>query len=485
MRILFVASEVVPFAKTGGLADVAGALPKSLRQLGHEVAVVMPYYQSCKKSNAAATGLTVKFPINEKTVEGDIHRATLPGADVPVYFLANDGYYDRTGLYGTSQGDYQDNCERFVFLSRGTVEAVKALGAKFDIIHCHDWQSGLVPVYLKTLYKDDPAFDGTRTVFTIHNLAYQGVFWVWDMKLTGLDWSLFNWKQLEFYGKLNLMKGGLVFADALTTVSQRYAQEIQTPAFGCSLDGVLTERAKDLRGIINGIDYAVWDPAVDSLVPAKFSKENLRGKQVCKKFLQKKSGLPRTSVPLIGIISRLADQKGFDLIAQIVNELMEEDVQIVVLGTGDPRYETLFSDIGKRFPDKVAVNMTFDNQLAHEIEAGSDLFLMPSKYEPCGLNQLYSLRYGTVPVVRETGGLADTVVDATPAAIADGTATGFSFSEYSATALLATIRRALKLYENRRVWLKIVRNGMAQDWSWGRSAREYVELYESLLTKRS
>jgi len=229
----------------------------------------------------------------------------------------------------------------------------------------------------------------------------------------------------------------------------------------------------------------VWDPAVDSLVPAKFSKENLRGKQVCKKFLQKKSGLPRTSVPLIGIISRLADQKGFDLIAQIVNELMEEDVQIVVLGTGDPRYETLFSDIGKRFPDKVAVNMTFDNQLAHEIEAGSDLFLMPSKYEPCGLNQLYSLRYGTVPVVRETGGLADTVVDATPAAIADGTATGFSFSEYSATALLATIRRALKLYENRRVWLKIVRNGMAQDWSWGRSAREYVELYESLLTKRS
>ena len=488
MNIVYLSPEVAPFAKTGGLADVAGSLPRFMAELGHRATVMMPFHRQAKraKQQIVDTGKSVAVPIMERIVTGRIFESRLPGSDVPVFLIGNDDYFDRDSLYvDPEQGeDYADNCERFIFFSRAALEAADALGIEPDIVHCNDWQTGLVPAYIKTLYAKGKAVSNARTVFTVHNLGYQGLFWHWDMKLTGLDWELFNWRQLEFYGKLNCLKAGLAFADVLTTVSRRHAEEIRTEEFGCGLEGVLAGRADDLYGVINGVDYSVWDPATDELIPATYSPEDVSGKAVCKRALLEAQGLPeREGVPLIGIISRLTPQKGFDILQIALPEIMNLDVQMVVLGTGDKKYHDLFEAAAGEYTGKLAVNLTFDDKLAHEIEAGCDMFLMPSRYEPCGLNQLYSLKYGTVPVVRATGGLADTVIDCTELTLEAGTATGFCFTKYNPVELLDVVERALEVYRNPDDWTRLALTGMGQDWSWTRSAERYVPLYERALAK--
>ena len=490
MNILIVSSEVAPFAKTGGLADVAGALPHHVQQLGHDVVVIMPLYRRVRQSGAALqpTGIHFDVPVGTRSSSAQLHRSVLPGPGpgVPIYFVENDLYYDRDGLYGTGGGhdsDYPDNSERFIFFTRAVLEACQLLDFAPDVIHCNDWQTGLLPVYVKTIYSDRPHLGRSATLYTIHNLAYQGMFWHWDMKLTGLDWYLFNWRQLEYFGSLNFMKGGIVFADLISTVSKQYAREIQTPEYGVGLHDVLKERSSDLYGIINGVDYSVWSPDVDEHIAAKYSAHDLSGKAACKAALQKANNLPVTHTPLIGIVSRLDKQKGFDILSDAIEQILALDVQVVLLGTGDPKYHKLFETLAERHARKIAVNLTFNNKLAHQIEAGSDMFLMPSRYEPCGLNQLYSLKYGTVPIVRRTGGLADTIINATPQALASGTATGFSFGAYAPAQLLATVRRAVDTYADKDAWAGLVQTCMAQDWSWDRSAAEYVELYRMARAK--
>lgn len=487
MNIIYVSPEIVPFAKTGGLADVAGALPKCLSRLGHNVSVFMPLYKGVKTvANPVQTNLAFEIPIHNSLNRGSIYTGFLPDSKTPIYFIENEGYYGRDELYRNPKTgkDYADNCERFIFFSRGVLEAIKLLKLMPDIIHCNDWQSALIPVYLKNLYNTDPHFQRVRSVFTIHNLGYQGLFWHWDMKLTGLDVALFNWKQLEFFGRLNFLKGGIVFSGIINTVSKKYAEEIQTTDdYGKGLEGVLRERSKDLYGILNGIDYSVWDPINDRLIPANYSIDNLKGKEECKRHLQQRFNLPQEDVPILAMITRLDVQKGILLLADVFDEIMKLDLQFVLLGTGNREYETQFKDFAEKYPKQAGINIGFDNTLAHEIEAGADVFLMPSKYEPCGLNQLYSLRCGTVPLVRNTGGLADTITDCTPATLQNGKANGFSFDEFTSQALLKTITRAVTLYKDKETWLRIMKNGMSQDWSWERSAKEYAKLYEKALQK--
>jgi starch synthase len=481
MRILFVTPEAVPFAKTGGLADVAGALPKALRALGQEVAIILPCYRQAREKHAsriADAGIQFPVELDTQTHPAAILRSVLPGTDVPVYLVDHPEFFGREALYGTPAGDYPDNAERFVFFAKAVLQATKALNWGPAIYHCNDWQSALVPVYLQTTLAQDSFYHNSRSLLTIHNLAYQGVFPPEAFPLTGLDPSHFNWRELEFYGKLNLLKGGIVHADLLSTVSQRYAQEIQTEEWGCGLEGVLASKADRLRGIVNGIDYSVWNPAADELIPAQYSPQDLSGKAACKRALQQASRLPVRDVPLLGLISRLDNQKGLDLVAAIAEDLAKLAVQFVLLGTGLQEYHDLFAALGRNHPEKFGIHLTFNNPLAHQIEAGADMYLMPSRYEPCGLNQLYSLKYGTVPIVRKTGGLADTIVNCTPTSLAKGTANGFSFESYSHRALLNTIKRALRVYADRRAWRRLVLAGMRQDWSWEKSARQYLELYK-------
>lgn len=483
MNILIATSEAVPFAKTGGLADVCGALPIELARQGHSAAVILPAYRQTRYCGLRAEPLGIEFivPIGSKTVTGHLLRSRLPGADVPVYLVQQDAYYDRPELYRQDGDDYPDNCERFVFFCRAVMEAVRLLELDIDVIHANDWETGLVPAYLKIEYRLLPRYQRIATLFTIHNIAYQGNFWHWDMLLTGLDWKYFNWRQMEFFGHLNLLKTGLVFADSLSTVSPRYAEEIQTPEFGRGLEGVLQHRRDVLAGILNGIDARVWDPSTDKYLPSHYSAETVaQGKPMCKAALQRELHLePRPDVPLVGAIGRLDDQKGFDLAAKVIQEwVVTSDAQWAILGKGEPRYHELFESLSRRFPKKVAVCLDFSDPLAHRIEAGADIFLMPSRYEPCGLNQMYSLRYGTVPVVRQTGGLADTIVDATEPALADGSANGFSFSEDSAAALSETMYRAVHAYGRPEIWNRLIATGMRQDWSWAKSAMQYEALYQ-------
>ncbi len=464
MRIAIVAPELVPFSKTGGLADVAGALPGAFAALGADVLTVSPLHRAVRKHRLERDPRRIRVPLGGSTVEGGVARAG------NAWFLEQDEFFDREGLYGTAQGDYTDNAARFAFFCRGALELLVQLGAP-DVVHVHDWQSGLVPIYLKTLYAD--RFPRTRSVLTIHNLAYQGLFWHWDMPLTGLDWKHFNWRELEFYGKLSFLKAGLVFADALTTVSPTYAREIQTEELGCGMDGVLRERAGRLQGILNGVDYAEWDPQIDRHLAAPYGPAAPAGKARCKAALQARCGLAaRPETPLVGMIGRLTEQKGIDILLPALETLAAEDLQLVILGSGDKRYQEPVVKLGARFPGKISVNIAFDNSFAHQIEAGSDMFLMPSRYEPCGLNQIYSLKYGTVPVVRSTGGLADTVEDG---------ATGFAFREYAPEALVGAVRRALAAYADRKAWRKMMLAGMALDFSWTASARRYLGLFESLV----
>ena len=473
MRIALITSEVVPFSKTGGLADVCGALARALSGLGADVTVVSPLYREVRRNGIRTKPVKAEFTLTlgERRIHGGAERTTIPGTKIPVLFIRQDEFYDRDGLYGTPEGDHKDNAARFIFFCRAALEVLRATGEPPDIVHVHDWQTGLIPIYLKTLFQKD--FPDTASVLTIHNLAYQGLFWHWDMKLTGLDWQHFNWLEMEFFGKINLLKTGIVHADAITTVSPTYAREIQTKELGCGLDGALEVRLEDLHGILNGADYGEWDPAQDSLLPAKYSVKSLAGKAKCKAELQKECGLPvREDIPLFASIGRLAAQKGIDLLVPAIRRL-EEDAQFVLLGTGDTRYQDEVAELGRQFPARVSANVGFDNALAHRIEAGADLFLMPSRYEPCGLNQIYSMRYGTVPVVRATGGLADTVEDGE---------TGFVFEEYSTDALLKAARRALAAYGDRRKWGSLVRAIMKKDFSWKASAKKYMELFQSLKT---
>ncbi len=490
MNILFATSEVAGFAKTGGLADVAAALPIELRRMGHRPIIFMPAYRKATDSDnpIESLGVRIEIPIGSKTVTGGLLKSHLPGSDVPVYLVEQDEYYDRDELYVEGGEDYKDNCERFVFFCRAIIESIRLLELKVDLLHCNDWQTGLLPAYLKTEYSSVPGYERIATLFTIHNLAYQGTFWHWDMVLTGLDWKYFNYHQMEFYGNLNLMKTGLVFADALATVSPRYAEEIQTSPLGCGLEGVLQNRREVLSGIVNGVDYERWNPATDSDLAANFGPDDVQvGKAQCKAALQKEVGLPsRADVPLIGLVGRLVDQKGFDLLEPVISQWIEhEDAQWVILGTGDAKYEAMLAKAAERYPQKIAALLSFSEPLAHRIEAGADMFMMPSLYEPCGLNQLYSLKYGTIPIVRATGGLADTITDAGEDSLAAGTANGFSFRDYGELSLSKTLGRAVDTYHtNPDRWKQLIDTAMRQDWSWAHSARQYVELYQATLARR-
>jgi starch synthase len=478
MKVLFVSSEGLPYSKTGGLADVVEGLPKALREMGHEVAVLLPRYRGNEMTSVlvssvkVALGDQVRFPaIGEGTsVNG-----------VRYFFVDDPGYFDRAQLYGDKTGDYSDNAERFAEFSRVAIEFTKRIWLP-DLIHCHDWQSALVPVLLRTQYADDPALRSLPVVFTIHNLGYQGLFPHTALQKIGLPDGLFTMDGLEFFGRVNFLKGGLLFADHLTTVSRRYAKEIQTPEYGCGLDGVIRKRADRLVGILNGVDYSTWNPQTDKFIALNYSADNLDGKRVCKKNLLDLFSLPGENLdrPLIGIVSRFVDQKGFDLIAETAGDLMRGNLAIVALGTGQPEYEELFRQLAENYPARMGVKIGYDNTLAHKIEAGADVFLMPSRYEPCGLNQIYSLRYGTVPIVRATGGLDDTIENFDPRT---QQGTGFKFDEYTGQALVDTVRAAIRTYRDQGAWRAVQANGMAKDFSWRVSATAYVTLYEA--AKRS
>ena len=488
MNILVATSEAVPFAKTGGLADVCGALPTELARLGHHPIVILPAYRKTRYCPQPIEPLGIDFivPIGSKMVTGHLLRSQLPGCEVPVYLVQQDQYYDRDQLYEADGKDYIDNCERFVFFSRAVMEAIRLLDLELDVIHANDWQTGLVPAYLQIEYRGVPRYERIASLFTIHNMAYQGKFWHWDMLLTGLDWKYFNWHEMEFHGKLNLLKTGLAFADSISTVSPRYAQEIQSAPLGCGLDGVLRRRSDVLSGILNGMDPREWNPATDPHLAANYDAENVgQGKPACKAALQEELGLPsEPGVPLVGFIGRLAEQKGIDLVAEVIQRWVQtSDVQWAVLGTGQPKYHRLFETLAQRFPQKVAARLEFSNPLAHRIEAGADIFLMPSRFEPCGLNQLYSLKYGTVPVVRATGGLADTITNFSDETPENPAANGFSFQEYSPLALSETLRRVCDAYAQPEIWNHLVAAGMSQDWSWAHSAQQYVELYQTTVAR--
>jgi starch synthase len=488
VNILMATSEAVPFAKTGGLADVSGTLPAELAALGHSVTLILPAYRHARAAGVPIepTGVHFDIPIGGKTVTGSFLKSRLPETSVPVYLVEQDHYYDREGLYQDGGEDYRDNCERFVFFSRAVLEAIRLLELEVDVLHANDWQTGLVPAYLKIEHRGVPGYEHIASLLTIHNMAYQGLFWHWDMLLTGLDWKYFNWQQMEFFGSLNLLKTGLIFADRLNTVSPRYAEEIQTAPLGCGLEGVLQHRRGVLSGIVNGVDYREWDPAIDEHLAQRYTSQTVvEGKAACKQALASELGLRcAPDVPLVAFIGRMVEQKGVDLLAVVMRDWVQShDAQWVILGTGDPDYEEQFALLAQRFPHKVATRLRFSNSLAHQIEAGADVLVMPSRYEPCGLNQLYSLKYGTAPVVRATGGLVDTITDTSEATLAAGTATGFRFSDPSALALSEALERACRAYAQGDVWRQIVQNGMKQDWSWNASARAYVELYRATINQ--
>jgi starch synthase len=478
MKILFVASEGLPYSKTGGLADVVEALPKALREMGHDVAVLLPRYRGNKFTSTLISSLSVsvgdamRFPA---IVEGQSH------AGVRYFFVDDPEYFDREHLYGDKTGDYPDNAERFTEFSRVAIEFMKRIWLP-DVVHCHDWQSALVPLLLKTQHANDPAMRSLPTLLTIHNLGYQGLFPVTALRRCGLPENLFRVDALEFYGRVNFLKGGLLSADYLTTVSRKYAKEIQTSEYGWGLEGVVQERADRLIGILNGVDYSQWSPEADRYIAKNYSAQNLEGKKECKRDLLHTFELPEDALdrPMIGIVSRFVSQKGFDLFARVADEIMAEDVTLVALGTGEAEYESLFASLAAKYSGRAAVKIGYDNAVAHKVEAGADMFLMPSRYEPCGLNQIYSLRYGTAPMVRATGGLDDTVQNFDPAS---RQGTGFRFEEYTGGALLDCVRTALHTYRDQDAWRALQMNGMAKDFSWKASAASYATLYEA--AKRS
>jgi len=568
VHVLFAASECVPFSKTGGLADVVGALPHAIAALGHQVTVYLPLYRETHgsggqagylPSNAASPGglrteqegelpSTVPFldasnievasidadgfdasnfdassldsssllasklvcaepdpadfeqaelsPVRQESPRTVIASLTIPFDDryrfcsvldggmergVRYFFIDYPPFFDRDGLYGTPMGDFPDNAERFALYCRAVLESAKLLGVP-DVIHCHDWQSALIPILLRTLYEEDPAWRNVPTVFTIHNIGYQGVFSPDTLPLLMLPWDLFTISKLEFFGQVNFLKGALVHSDVITTVSRRYAQEIQTSEYGYGLEGVLRGRSSSVAGVLNGVDYTQWNPATDRFLAAQYSPESLEGKRECRRDLLRRFGLdPESPAPVIGVVSRFAAQKGIDLIALAADRLAHEDCTLAILGAGEREYEERFTSLARQYPGRIALRVGYDNELAHIIEAGADMFLMPSRYEPCGLNQIYSLKYGTVPIVRAVGGLDDTIHGYDRRT---GKGTGFKFHEYTPEALLAAVRTALAVFREPEKWRKLMLSGMACDFSWEASAREYVRIYEKVRAAR-
>ncbi|HOJ88385.1 MAG TPA: glycogen/starch synthase [Pseudothermotoga sp.] len=484
MKVAMVAYEVYPFAKVGGLADVVGSLPRVIEKQGVKVSVFMPFHKVVQQ-NCAKLGLeiepvakSIQVPNLQTSEKFDLYRSRMPDSNSVVYFIANDYYFSSPNVY-----EGPDLAEQSIFFSNASLEAMKYLSENFDLVHAHDWQTGLIPVYLRTLYRTDPFFSKTAAVFTIHNLGYQGIFNPKYIKFAGLPGYLFNIDGLEFYGQVNFLKGGILFSDIVTTVSPTYAQEIQTEQFGEKLDGVLRLKAEDLYGILNGIDYNEYNPATDKRIYANYDLDHIDNKKINKRELQKELGLQsREDAVLIGMINRLVDQKGLDLVEKVFDYVMMFDVQFVVLGTGDKKYEEFFRNVEKKYPARISSNIKFDIDLAQKIYAASDVFLMPSRYEPCGLGQMYSLRYGTIPIVRYTGGLADTVREY-DSKTKEGN--GFGFREYDTAHLLEAIARAVYFYKNERDhWLKIIKNAMTTDVSWDRSARQYIKVYQEALKKR-
>jgi len=456
MKIVIAASEVVPFAKTGGLADVTGALPLALEKLGQEVVVILPRYQSISDT---------KFKIER--LNKDISYSII-GKSVKVYFIENNAYFGRDGLYGDKNGDYKDNLERFSYYCRSSLSLLKEINFKPDIIHVHDWQASLIPVYLKALYAKEAFYKNIRTVLTVHNIGYQGLFSKDEFPKLGLDWSLFNIEALEFYDKINILKGGMIFSDIINTVSPTYSKEIQTKEFGFGLEGILNKRRDSLFGILNGLDYSIWNPEDDKFIAKKYSLSSVHDKYRNKEELQKMCSLPvKLEIPLFGIVSRLAEQKGFDILAEAIDAICKMGLQMVILGTGDAKYHLIMEEMAKKYPKVVSLHLKFDDPLAHKIYAGSDIFLMPSKYEPCGLGQLISLRYGTIPLVYKTGGLADTVDNSN----------GFVFEDYSRNELIKTVKKSVTVFKNEKKWIGLIKKAMQCDFSWYESAKQYLELY--------
>jgi starch synthase len=491
-NILFVSSEVYPYAKTGGLADVSSALPQMLREFNHDVRVLMPKYgfigERKQKIHIINRLQGMDFHVGDKEVMVSAKSSAIltPRTRVQIYLVESDEYFQRPGLYvdPVTNKDYPDNDERFMIFAQSVFETCRRLLWKPDVIHCNDWQTGLIPAYLKTVLKDDPFFSGTKTVFTIHNLAFQGNFPASSFIKTGLPPEVFTPAGGEFYGQFSFLKTGLAYADAITTVSEKYSEEIRTSEYGCGMEGLLTKRKKDLSGILNGIDLSVWDPEKDTNIVKTYSAAKIGAKEECKRDLCLTMNLPyEEGTPVIGLITRLSDQKGLDLITENMENIMKTGAQFVVVGSGEKKYEEFFARAAKKYPRQVGVYLGFHDSFAHKIEAGADMFIMPSAYEPCGLNQMYSMHYGTVPVVRATGGLADTVVDQ-----ANGTkknpATGFTFDKYDPKAFWKALERALTLYKTSPVeWRQLQINGMNKDFSWGRSALKYAELYEKVLSR--
>jgi len=456
MKIALVASEVVPFAKTGGLADVTGALPLALEYCGHEVIVLMPGYK-------CITDAKLKISRISKDVS-----TTVIGKNIKIYFIENKDYFNRDGLYGDKNGDYPDNLERFAFFCRRSLDLLKEINFSADILHLHDWQTGLMAAYLKNLYSSLSFYRRMKCVLTLHNIGYQGIFAKAEFPKLGLGDELFAVDGFEFYNQVNLLKGGIIFSDLINTVSPTYADEIQTKELGFGLDGLLREHKSVLSGILNGVDYSVWDPNTDRFIMQNYSLANLEDKALNKIDLQKTCNLPQDkNIPVLGIVSRLVAQKGLDIFTQGLDELCQMDVQLVILGSGDSKYEELLKAAAVKYPKVVSLDLKFDDPLAHKIYAGSDIFLMPSQYEPCGLGQLISLHYGTIPLVFKTGGLADTI----------SSSNGFVFSQYTKAELLRLIRKALLAFTNKNKWASLIDHAMRCNFSWKVSADKYLALY--------
>ncbi|MHB0976152.1 MAG: glycogen synthase GlgA [Candidatus Aquicultorales bacterium] len=483
MRALFVTTEVAPFAKFGGLGDVSAALPVELAKLGIDARVVLPLYRHVRNAvERLEKACVIQVTLGGASVSCQVWRSAMPNSDVPIYFLENNDLYDREEIYGLKGKEFEDNYKRFFFLNKGALELARALGVDFDVIHVNDWMTGLIPVYLRTIYADDPHFKGTCCVFTIHNLANKGLISGEKFKLSGVA-DRREAESAVIDGEFCMIRGAIIHSDIITTVSWQYAKEIKTAEFGEGSEEFLRSRSDSLFGILNGIDYSVWNPETDHLIPFHYSVRDLSGKAACKIALQREGGLPgREDVPLFGIICRLSEQKGLDILVETIDEFLNLDVQLVLLGAGGEEYESFFKVIAERYPGKMVANIRFDEALAHRIEAGADMFLMPSKFEPCGLNQMISLKYGTVPIVRRTGGLADTITNYTGENLQ--IANGFSFNSMGGSDLLACVKRAVLLYKDQPRWRRLMLNGMGQDWSWETSARKYAELYEIALSQK-
>lgn len=481
IKILFATAEVAPLMTTGGLADVAAALPKALKLAGHDVRIIMPFYGTLPAlPDSARRGMCVAH-MGTHSAYGALWETVLPGSDVPLYLIEHGHYFHRPTPYGDGNHEYHDNAERFCFFSQAVLDALPQTGWKPDLVHCHDWTTAAIPIYLKTSFVRHPFWANTPCLYTIHNLAYQGRYGADKMATTGFDPELFHPECLEFHGDMNLMKGAITLADRISTVSPRYAREIQTREYGEGMDGILRNRVSRLSGILNGADYALWDPATDPHLPANYDRNDLSGKAVCKQFVQQEFCLPEADVPLFGIVSRLAWQKGIDLLVEAIRALPEGAAQVIVLGTGDPWLQHQLKELEAQRPDEVRVCLDFHVPIAHRLQAAADFFLMPSRYEPCGLSQFYSFAYGTVPIVRRSGGLADTVMDLSPLNEKRGTATGLSFVPITAHSLALRMRQAVKIYQKPALFAELRARGMAQDYSWTRSCQDYIALYRQCL----